>query len=60
MQQSIYISDVQVANQFGVSRATVWRWVKVSTFPKPIKLSPGCTRWKIEDVQKWAESRGEV
>ena len=58
MQQSIYIPDTQVANQFGVSRATIWRWVQNGNFPKPIKLSPGCSRWKIEDVQKWAESRG--
>ena len=60
MQQSIYISDIQVAKQFGVSRATIWRWVQNSAFPKPVKLSPGCSRWKIEDVQKWAESRGEA
>lgn len=61
MQQSIYIPDIQVAKQFGVSRATIWRWAaKDPSFPKPVKLSPGCSRWKIEDVQKWAESRGEV
>lgn len=60
MQQSAFIPDTTVANQFGVSRATIWRWVKSGDFPKPVKLSPGCTRWKIEDVQKWAESRGEV
>lgn len=58
MNQSIYIPDTQVANQFGVSRATIWRWVSNGNFPKPVKLSPGCSRWKIEDVQKWAESRG--
>lgn len=60
MQQSIYIPDVQVANHFGVSRATVWRWVQNGSFPKPIKLSPGCSRWKIEDIKKWAESRSEA
>ena len=60
MNQSIYIPDTQVANQFGVSRATIWRWVQNGNFPKPVKLSPGCSRWRIEDVQKWAESRGEV
>lgn len=60
MNQSIYIPDVTVAKQFGVSRATIWRWVQNGAFPKPVKLSPGCSRWKIEDVQKWADSRGEL
>ena len=60
MNQSIYIPDTQVANQFRVSRETIWRWVQNGNFPKPVKLSPGCSRWRIEDVQKWAESRGEV
>ncbi len=60
MKQSVFIQDIQVANQLGVSRATIWRWVKLGYFPKPVKLSAGCTRWRIEDVDNWAESRAEV
>lgn len=48
-----YISDKQNAERFGISRATVWRWVATRAFPKPIKFSSGCTRWRLEDVEKW-------
>ena len=53
MQTDIYLTDKQIAKRYGVGRATPWRWVKTRNFPKPIKLSPGCSRWKDSDIQKW-------
>lgn len=48
-----FLSDREVAARFGVSRATIWRWVaKKAGFPEPVKLSPGTSRWRIEDL--WA------
>jgi len=55
-----YQSDKQIAQRFKVSRATIWRWVKEGRFPKPIRLSPGCTRWKSSEVEEWeAAKRGK-
>jgi predicted DNA-binding transcriptional regulator AlpA len=35
-----------VAKRYAISHATVWRWVKNDKhFPKPVKLSPGTSRW---------------
>lgn len=49
-----YVSDAQIAAYFGVHRTTIWRWLKsYSTFPRPVSLSPGCTRWKLEDIEAW-------
>lgn len=53
MQTDTYLTDKQVAERYNVGRATAWRWVQERNFPKPIKLSPGCSRWKISDIQKW-------
>ena len=53
MQQPIYISDTTVAERYQVSRATVWRWAQSKRFPDPVKLSAGCTRWRLADVEKW-------
>lgn len=46
-----FLSDHQVAMRFGVTRAAIWRWVAGNPeFPKPIKLSPGTTRWKLSNL----------
>lgn len=53
-----YLSDYQLANRFGVSRQTTWRWAATDpTFPKPIKLSAGCTRWKLSDLEAWESAK---
>ncbi|WP_353937989.1 AlpA family phage regulatory protein [uncultured Sulfitobacter sp.] len=57
----IYMSDLQVAARYSVHRATPWRWAKSDpTFPKPIVLSPGCTRWKLSEVEAWETKKAEV
>ncbi len=56
-----YMSDLQVAARDSVHRATPWRWAKSDpTFPKPIVLSPGCTRWKLSEVEAWETKKAEV
>lgn len=39
------------------SAATLWRKVKSSEFPSPVKLSARITAWRVEDIRNWMESR---
>lgn len=39
------------------SPSTLWRKVADGTFPKPVKLSPGCTAWRVEDIREWMAQR---
>jgi prophage regulatory protein len=49
-----FLSDKSVGERYDVSRVTVWRWRKtVPGFPAPITLSPGCVRWRLEDLVAW-------
>ena len=57
MSNTPYITDNQVAERYGVSRTTPWRWAAEGSFPKPYKLSPGCTRWKLSEVESWEADR---
>lgn len=53
-----YLTDTQLAARFGVHRTTPWRWAQTNpSFPKPVNLSPGCTRWRLADVEAWEERR---
>lgn len=53
-----YLSDIQVAFRYGVHRSTPWRWVKADpNFPSPVVLTPGCTRWKLVDLEAWEQTK---
>jgi len=55
-----YFSDKQAAGLFGVNRGTVWRWYNLGNFPAPVRLSAGCTRWRVSDLEKWeAQKAGQ-
>lgn len=48
---SKFLTVEDVAQRYGVSKATVWRWVKNDPdFPEPIKLSIGTSRWTEEQL----------
>lgn len=53
-----YLSDIQLAARYSVHRTTPWRWAKSDpTFPTPVTLTPGCTRWKLSEIEAWEASR---
>lgn len=53
-----YLSDIDLSTRYGVHRSTLWRWAKsASTFPHPVTLSSGCTRWKLSELEAWESSK---
>lgn len=56
----IYLSDLQVSARYGVCRTTPWRWSRTNPgFPKPVTLSPGCSRWKLSEIEFWEADKQE-
>lgn len=47
-----FLTDKQVADRYGVQRSSIWRWTQTG-FPCPVKLSPGCSRWRLSDLLGW-------
>ena len=47
-----YTSDLQLAERYGVHRATIWRWSRDGVLPAPVTISPGCTRWRVDEIEK--------
>lgn len=45
----------QVVKKIGLSEATVWRLSATGKFPKPIKLSRGCTVWLENELDDFLE-----
>lgn len=42
----------EVKAAVGLSRATIYRWMKAGKFPAAVKLG-GATGWRSEDIKRW-------
>ncbi len=60
MHTNSYLTDKTLAARYNVGDATIWRWARETDFPNPIKLSAGCTRWKLSDIEAWEAEQKKV
>ena len=42
----------QVLKVYPVSKSTWWAGVKDGAYPKPVKLAPKITAWRVEDIRE--------
>lgn len=54
-----FVTDRDLAERYQVNRCSPWRWAQKGTFPKPIKLSPGVSRWDIRQVEQHEREQAE-
>lgn len=40
----------------GLSRASIYRLIKVGKFPRPVSIGTGSVRWKQSDIIAWQQS----
>lgn len=53
-----YLSASQIANRLGLSRTSIWRYLRDDpAFPKPYKFGKTTRRWSLEDIIAWEQSR---
>ena len=45
-----YLTVEQVAERYGVSTDSIWRWKRNGRFPAPVRVGPNCTRWRLADI----------
>jgi predicted DNA-binding transcriptional regulator AlpA len=49
-----------LTNYLPFSATTLWRKIKQGDFPAPIKLSPGITAWRLNEVNDWLALKGKL
>lgn len=45
-----------VIDKTSLGKSTIRRRVLSGDFPRPLKLSPGCVRWRESDIEAWIVS----
>ena len=47
----------EVESRTGLSRSTIYQWMKDGQFPQPVKLGARLVAWRESDVNAWLEAR---
>ena len=47
----------QVEARTGLSRSTLYEWMKRGEFPQPVKLGTRIVAWRESDITEWLDSR---
>ena len=47
----------EVKSKTGLSRSTIYAFIKTKQFPAPIQLGQRCVGWVEESIEKWIEDR---
>lgn len=51
-----FLSDIEVAERYAVSRITPWVWARGGEFPKPVRISRGTTRWRLSELEAYEDA----
>lgn len=50
-----FLREKDVRTLIPMGRSTLWEKVKAGKFPKPVKLGPKITAWRVEDIKAYIE-----
>lgn len=50
----------EVARLTSLHRATIYRMIHEGTFPRQIRLTKRCVRWRASDIEHWLETREQA
>lgn len=53
----ILLRRPEVEARTGLSRSTIYDWIKRGDFPQPVKLGTRLVAWRESDVAEWLENR---
>jgi prophage regulatory protein len=55
-----FIRLPEVVRRVGISRSSVWLWVRQGRFPRPVRVGPRVTCWRESEVDRWIAERVEA
>lgn len=51
------LTTAEVCAMLGISRVSLYRWVRGGIFPAPVSVSERNIRWRNSEVLRWIEQR---
>lgn len=47
----------QVERRVGLGKSAIYKLIAEGDFPRPLRLTPGAVRWRVEEVDAWLATR---
>ncbi len=57
MYQKTILRAADVCSILNISIPSLYRWIRVGLFPKPIKYGPNCAGWESNTLDAWVEAK---
>jgi excisionase family DNA binding protein len=57
IREACLLSARDVAELCGVTRRTVWRWVREGRLPEPRRITASTVRWPADQVEEFIQQR---
>lgn len=54
------LSPKQVQEQLSIPQSTLYRWIAIDKFPRPIKIGPRRTAFRVSDIEAWLDKQAET
>lgn len=55
-----FLRRKQVESRTGLSRSTIYQYIKDGVFPKPVPLGPRAVGWLESEVRDWIAERVKI
>ena len=55
-----FLRRKHVQTRTGLSRSTIYQYIKDGVFPKPVPLGPRAVGWLESDVSEWIAGRVKI
>lgn len=52
-----FLNVNELAVRYGVCVATIRNWARAGILPQPTRLTAGCSRWPLADLEAWEAER---
>jgi len=50
---TIFLRRPQVEQRTGLKRSTIYKFMKLGTFPAPVRIGPRAVAWLESDIEQW-------
>jgi prophage regulatory protein len=59
MQNIDLISPNQVMARLDIPSTTLYRWISEGRFPRPIRIGPRRTAFRVKEIEEWLDNRAK-